>query len=215
MVEDGTTVGLGTGSTVFYTLERIAERIREEGLSVRGVPTSLDTVAKAEELGIPLAGLDEVERLALTIDGADEVDPDFQLTKGGGGALLREKVVASITDREVIVVGEGKLVDRLGRTFLLPVEVVPFARPTVSRALRALGCEPILRLNGPGEPYVTDNGNQVLDCRFADGIEDPRALERDLAHIPGLVESGLFIDLAHVLVIGRKDGSTEVREKVG
>lgn len=215
MVEDGTTIGLGTGSTVFFTLERLAERIRDEGLRVRGVPTSLDTVAKAEELGIPLASLEEVERLALTIDGADEIDPDFQLVKGGGGALLREKVVASITAREVIVVGEGKVVDRLGRTFLLPVEVVPFARPTVSRALRALGCEPILRLDGPGEAYVTDNGNHILDCRFADGIEDPRTLERELAVIPGLVESGLFIDLAHVLVIGHADGSAEVRERAG
>jgi len=206
-------VGLGTGSTVFYTLERLAERIRQDGLSIRGVPTSLDTAQKAEELGIPLVGLEAVERLALTIDGADEVDPDFQLVKGGGGALLREKVVASITEREVIVVGEAKLVERLGRSFLLPVELVPFARPTVARALKALGCEPILRLDGPKQPYVTDNGNEILDCRFPGGIADPRALERNLAGIPGLVESGLFIDLAHVLVIGREDGSTEVRKR--
>lgn len=213
MVPNGATVGLGTGSTVYFTLVRLTERIREEGLRIRGLPTSLDTAAKAEELGITLAGLDDVERLPLTIDGADEIDFDFQMIKGGGGALLREKVVASITDRVVIVVGRDKLVERLGVRFLLPVEVVPFARPTVARTLRALGCEPILRLDGPGRTYATDNRNEILDCRFPRGIEDPPHLEKELAQIPGIVESGLFIDLAHVLVVGEADGSCEVREK--
>lgn len=213
MVEDGTTIGLGTGSTVRFSLERLAERVREEGLRVRGVPTSIDTTQRAEALGIPLVGLEEVERLALTIDGADEIDAEFRMIKGGGGALLREKVVASITEREVIVVGPGKVVDRLGRSFLLPVEVVPFARPTVARALRRLGCEPVLRLAERDRPFVTDNQNAILDCRFEGGIGDPSGLEAELAAIPGVVECGLFVGLAHVLVIGHEDGSTEVREK--
>jgi ribose 5-phosphate isomerase A len=211
LVRSGMTLGLGTGSTVFFTLERLAERIRDEGLEVRGVPTSVDTELKAREMGIPLATLDEVERIDLTVDGADEIDGDFQMIKGGGGALLREKVVASITDREIIVVGRNKVVERLGLGFLLPIEFVPFAGATVRRALVALGCEPGLR--GGATPFVTDNGNHIYDCRFPDGISDPRALEAASLQIPGVVECGLFIDLAHVLVIGDEDGTVEVREK--
>ena len=149
-VTPGSTVGLGTGSTVLYTLQRLGERIGSEGLEIRGVPTSLDTERKARELGIPLVGLDEVSSIDLTIDGADEIDGDFDMIKGGGGALLREKVVASISEREVIVVGRAKVVERLGLGFLLPVEVVPFARPVVSRALAKLGAQPTLRLAGRG-----------------------------------------------------------------
>ena len=213
LVEDGMQIGLGTGSTVHFTLVRLGERIRDEGLSIRGVPTSVDTENKARELGIPLVRLDDVERLDLTIDGADEIDGRFDMIKGGGGALLREQVVASITAREVIVVGPDKVVERLGRTFLLPIEVVPFARPTVARALKRLGCQPNLRLVDQGKPWITDNGNEILDCRFADGIADPAGLERRLAAIPGIVESGLFVGLAHVLVIGHPSGEAEVRTK--
>lgn len=210
--EDGMTLGLGTGSTVHFALVRLAERIRARELDVRGVPTSLETERKARERGIPLVALDDVTTIDLTIDGADEIDGDFQMTKGGGGALLREKVVASISRREVIVAGAEKVVARLGATFPLPVEVVAFARATVERALVRLGAAPVLRLR-EGKPYVTDNGNWILDCRFERGIADPRALELALARVPGLVESGLFIDLAHVLVIGRRDGTCEVRER--
>ena len=213
MVETGTIVGLGTGSTVWFTLLRLAERIQSEGLEIVGVPTSMDTTKKATDLGIPLLGLGEVEKIHLTIDGADEIDGEFQMIKGGGGALLREKVIASISDREVIVVGPDKVVEKLGTTFLLPVEVTSFALPTVSRALAALGCEPVLRLSDPGVALTTDNGNQILDCRFPNGIDDPRNLERAIAAIPGAVESGLFIDLAHAVIIGKEDGSAEVRER--
>ena len=213
MVETGMTVGLGTGSTVWFTLVRLAERIQSEGLEIVGVPTSMDTTDKATELGIPLIGLGEVEKIDLTIDGADEIDGDFQMIKGGGGALLREKVIASISEREVIVVGPDKVVDKLGTTFLLPVEVTTFALPTVSRALTSLGCDPVLRLSDPGVALTTDNGNQILDCRFPDGIDDPRALEKAIAAIPGAVESGLFIDLAHAVVIGSEDGPAELRER--
>ena len=224
-IEDGMTVGLGTGSTVHFTLLRLAERMREEGLSVRGVPTSKDTEAKAGKLGIPLVSLEQVEAIDLTIDGADEVDPSFNLIKGGGGALLREKVVAHISHREAIVVGRNKLVERLGTTFRLPVEVVPFARPVVAREIAALGADPVLRpaasstvpssMALSGEAWVTDNGNHILDCDFPDGIADPAELEARLDRIPGVVESGLFIGLAQQLVIGDEDGSCEVRELPG
>src|SRR5688572_20324205 len=138
LVESGMTVGLGTGSTVHFVLARLAERVRDERLAIRGVPTSLDTERKARELGLELVALDAVEGIDLTIDGADEIDAAFDMIKGGGGALLREKVVASISRREAIVVGPDKVVARLGISFPLPVEVVPFARPVVARALKRL-----------------------------------------------------------------------------
>ena len=212
LVEDGMTIGLGTGSTVHYTLLALGERINAERISIRGVPTSIATEKKALELGIPLATLDDVERLDLTIDGADEIDGEFNMVKGGGGALLREKIVASISRREAIVVGANKVVRRLGTTFALPVETIPFALGAVKRALVRLGCIPKLR-EKDGKTFVTDNGNYILDCTFRQGIADPPKLERAIAMIPGAVESGLFIGLAHVLIIGTDDGNCEVREK--
>jgi ribose 5-phosphate isomerase A len=212
LIENGMCVGLGTGSTVHHTITRLGERIRSEGISVRCVPTSVDTERKARSLDIPLVGLDEVEEIDLTIDGADEIDSRFDMIKGGGGALLREKVVASISRREAIVVGASKVVRRLGTTFPLPVEVVPFAIVPVGRALARLGCSPARRLAG-GRPQVTDNGNAILDCRFEAGIEDAAELEKRIASIPGVVESGLFVGLAHVLYIGHEDGTCEVRRR--
>lgn len=212
LVEDGMVLGLGTGSTVHFALLRLAERIRVEGLTVRGVPTSRDTERKAGTLGIPVVGLDEVETLDLTIDGADEIDPRFDMIKGGGGALLREKVVASISRRTAIVVGRDKVVDRLGTTFRLPVEVVPFAVPTVTRGLERLGAEPELRRRD-GAVFLTDNGNHILDCRFSGGIADAGHLEREIGRLPGAVESGLFIGLAHDLYVGDEDGGCEVRRR--
>jgi ribose 5-phosphate isomerase A len=215
LVEDGMRLGFGTGSTVQFTLQRLAERVREEGLRIEGVPTSLETERTARELGLALLDLDRVEALDLTIDGADEVDGEFNLIKGGGGALLREKVVASITRREAIVIGQDKLVERLGVRFLLPIEVVPFARPVVKRALERLGAQTNLRLADARKVYRTDNGNEILDCRFPGGIADPKKLERELAQIPGVVESGLFVGLAHVLVIGHENGEVELRQRPG
>ncbi|QDV09988.1 Ribose-5-phosphate isomerase A [Planctomycetes bacterium Poly30] len=214
-IESGQTVGLGTGSTVFFTLERLAERIRDEGLEIRGVPTSIDTETKSRGFGIPLATLDEVEKIDVTVDGADEIDGAFQMIKGGGGALLREKVVASLSDRVVIVVGADKVVERLGSTFDLPVEVVPFARAVVHRRIEAMGGQPALRMrkDDSSAAYLTDNGNEILDVHHADGIADAAALERALHEIPGVVESGLFIGLAHAMVVGEADGSASVHER--
>ncbi len=211
-IESGQTVGLGTGSTVFFTLERLAERIRDDGLSIRGVPTSIDTETKAKAFGIPLATLDDVDSIAVTVDGADEIDAAFQMIKGGGGALLREKVVASLSDRVVIVVGADKVVGTLGTTFDLPVEVVPFARAVVERRIRALGGEPRVRMSkdDAGVVYLTDNGNEILDVHYGNGIADAAQLERQLDEIPGVVESGLFIGLAHEMVVGQEDGSAAV-----
>jgi len=218
MVKDGMRLGLGTGSTVWFTLVRLAERVREEGLSFRGVPTSLDTHQKARELGLMVAGLEEISELDLAIDGADEVDPAFHMIKGGGGALLREKVVASVAKRVIIVVGENKVVDTLGSTFRLPIEVVPFARPIVERRLTSLALRPELRTIAEDHPYLTDNGNEILDCTPGEegaepGIADPKALEAKLRTVPGIVETGLFIDLCHTLVIGNEDGTLDIREK--
>lgn len=204
------TVGLGTGSTVHFTLVALAERIRDEGLEIRGVPTSVDTERKSRELGIPLATLAEVDSLDVTIDGADEIDASFNMIKGGGGALLREKVVAAMTKKQVIVVGASKRVEALGNGFLLPVEVVPFARTAVVQRLEAMGMVCTIRMRSSDEPYLTDNQNEILDCGFPHGIDDTAALDRDLNAIPGVVENGLFVGLAHVLVVGDDEGGSEV-----
>ena len=212
LVEDGMRLGLGTGSTARLVLEALAaRRSRGELSDVVGVPTSVDTRDHAERLGIPLATLDEVPRLDLTLDGADEVDPGLELIKGLGGALLWEKIVASATERLVIVVDESKLVDRLGTRSPLPVEVVPFGWRTVVPAIEALGGEPALR-RSDGDPFVTDGGHYILDCGFAGGIEDPAGLEDALRRWPAVVETGLFIGMAATVVVAAPEG-TRVLER--
>jgi ribose 5-phosphate isomerase A len=181
--------------------------MREEGLAVRGVPSSLRTESLALELGIPLLELAEVEDLDLTIDGADEVDGELNLIKGGGGALLREKVLAAISRREVIIIGPDKLVETLGADCPLPLEVGPFAAPVVERRVRALGFEPRLR-TADGEPVLTDNGGFLLDCH-GPGMRAPREMEARLLGIPGVVECGLFCGLVDEVLVGREDGSIE------
>lgn len=213
MVESGMVLGLGTGSTVHFFLLALGERVRNERLAVRGVPTSIETERKARELRIPLATLDEIERIDLTVDGADEIDARFDMIKGGGGALLREKVVAANSRRVAIVVGANKVVTKLGTTFALPVEVVPFARRSVERALGRLGCAVELRVRPDGGAYVTDNHNAILDCRFPHGIDDAAVLERTIDAIPGVVESGLFVGLAHARLVGHPDGTCTVDER--
>lgn len=211
-IADGITLGLGTGSTVRHLLDVIAERrAAGEWLRVVSVPTSVDTERRATALGIPLATLAQRPRIDLTIDGADEVDPELGLIKGLGGALLREKIVAAASAQLVIVADESKLVERLGTRAPLPVEVDPFGEPVQPAFLRALGCEPTQRARGDGSPYVTDGGNHVLDCRFDDGIDDPEDLERRLALRPGIVESGLFLGMATAAVIAGAGGVRVLR----
>lgn len=214
-IEDGMRVGLGTGSTIRYLLEEIAEQ-RGAGRwgSIVGVPTSEATRAHAERLGIPLATLAEHPELDLTIDGADEVDPALDLVKGLGAALLREKVVASVSRTLVIVVDESKVVPRLGTRAPLPVEVDPFAAPVVEPFLAGLGARPVLRRDAAGDAIVTDGGNRILDCHFPDGIADAGTLERALNDRVGVMENGLFLGMAdHVVVAG--SGGTEVRSREG
>lgn len=205
-VEDGMVLGLGTGSTAAFVLEGLAARVAQ-GLRIVGIPTSEDTAARARSLGIPIAGFAEHQRLDLTIDGADEVERHtLHLIKGLGGALLREKIVAAASDRLVIVVDREKLVDRLGEHTPVPVEVIQFGWQATAAALARLGALPQLRRkDATGEPFVTDGGNYIIDCRFG-AIADPAALERDIAMIVGAIESGLFIGLASAVVNASEDG---------
>lgn len=208
-VKDGMIVGLGTGSTVYWTIKKLGELVRE-GLDIRGIPTSKNTEELAIEEGIPLISLSEIGQLDITIDGADEVNPDLQLIKGGGGALLREKLIASISKRLVIVVDESKCVSRLGR-FPLPVEVTPFGVEITSKQLQVLGCTPKLRTEG-NIPYKTDNGNYILDCSFS-SISEPIELTNKINMLPGVVENGLFVNMAEIIVVAKKDGHIDYLQK--
>lgn len=203
LIKGGMRVGLGTGSTAKFAVEALGRRIKDERLKVKGVPTSEATRRLAEQHGVPLLSFEEADRLDLCIDGADEADQGLNLTKGGGGALLREKVVAFVSERFYCVVDDGKLVDKL-HAFPLPIEVVPFAEKVVERELVLLGAQPSLRMAGD-EPYLTDNGLWILDSRFGP-IEDPPMLARALSSIPGIAEHGLFCGLAHALVVGTDSG---------
>ncbi len=203
-IEDGMTVGLGTGSTAYYAIKAVG-RLVDSGYKLRCVATSLQTEAIARESGIEVSGMDEVERIDLTIDGADEVDPSLNLIKGLGGALLREKIVAAATETQVIVVDPSKMVEMLGTRAPLPVEVLSFGSDHTARALRSLGCEPALR-SRDGSPFITDGGNLILDCRFPEGIEHPYHLESRVNNIPGTVENGLFLGMASKVVVARPEG---------
>ena len=207
LVRDGDVVGLGTGSTAYFAVVALGERVKA-GLKIVGIPTSVQTADLAHAVGIPLTTLDEHPEIDITIDGADEVDPQLNLIKGGGGALLREKVVASVTKKMVVVADSGKIVPVLGK-FPLPVEVIPFAQTVVEKKIVALGATPKLRTQSDGSPYLTDNGNQILDCRFGK-IADPAALDRELNGTPGVVEHGLFIGLARLAIVGRGNSAQEI-----
>jgi ribose 5-phosphate isomerase A len=204
LLKDGQTIGLGTGSTVGEALREIARRIREEGLDLLAVPTSVDTQIKAIAAGIPLTTLDEHPRLEIAIDGADEVDRDLNLIKGGGGALTREKIVASASERFVVIVDERKLRERLCHP--VPVEVLPFARRSVEEALREMGGTPLLR-TGTGRvgPVLTDNGNYLLDVDFGE-IPAPGPLEERIDRIPGVVENGIFAGWRLEVHVGTVEG---------
>jgi ribose 5-phosphate isomerase A len=206
-IESGMAVGLGTGSTVRPLLELLAERLRNGRLkNVVAVPTSEDTDRRCRELGIPLVTLADCPELSLAIDGADEVSPRLDLIKGLGGALLREKLVAQAARRFIVVADESKLVRRLGTHAPVPVEVVPFGWSALLPFFEKLGAKPVLRLGTDGAPVVTDNGNYLVDCRFARGIPDPAALARALAKRTGVVEDGLFLRMARVAVVAGVGG---------
>lgn len=203
LVMDGMTVGLGTGSTVYWTILKIGQRVRE-GLRIKCFATSRETERIAVNEGIPVLDVGQMHRLDLCIDGADEVDPNLSLIKGGGGALYREKVVATASDRMVVVADASKQVDVLGK-FPLPVEIVPFGANLTRRRIEAMGCRAALRFSDDGEPLVTDNGNHILDCRF-DSISDPANLHSKLKAEVGVVETGLFVGIASMAIFS--DGKT-------
>jgi ribose 5-phosphate isomerase A len=209
-VRDGMCLGLGSGSTAAIMLELLGRRVRE-GLRVRGVPTSEMSRQLAAREGIPIVGFDQVSRLDLTIDGADEVDPDLNVIKGGGGALLREKIVASLSRRVVIIVDSHKQVQTLG-AFPLPVEVVQFAWQPLAERLGDLGASSVLRAGRDGRPFVTDEGNYILDCGFG-RIEDPATLAARLDAMPGVVDHGLFVGLAHTVIVGRDEGTVVIERE--
>lgn len=201
-VEDGMTLGLGTGSTVFYFLHALAKRMKQ-GLSIRGVSTSEKTTRLASELGIPLMKLGDTEGLDLTIDGADEVDERLQGIKGGGGALLLEKIVASYSKYNIWIVDASKRVKQLGK-FPLPVEVVPLALKPVEQLFLQKGWNPQLRLQGES-PFLTDSHNVILDLHLQ-SITDPAALAAELNAVPGVVEHGLFLGIAQKVIVGEENG---------
>jgi ribose 5-phosphate isomerase A len=207
-VRDGDIVGLGTGSTAAYAVRFLGEQVHA-GLKIRGIPTSVHTKELAASLGIPLTTLDEFQQIDVTIDGADEFDPQLNLIKGGGGALLREKIIASASRQLVIIADSSKQVAVLGK-FPLPVEVVPFALPLVARKIATLGASVKIRQDKNGNPFTTDEGHRILDCSFGQ-IPDPPALARELKAMPGVVDHGLFIDLATVALMAKNEKVTEIR----
>ncbi|MDC0833119.1 ribose-5-phosphate isomerase RpiA [Geitlerinema sp. CS-897] len=215
LVKSGSIVGLGTGSTTAYAIQYIGERLKNGDLqNIKGIPTSFQARVLAKEYGIPLTTLDEVDRIDIAIDGADEVDPQKQLIKGGGAAHTQEKIVDSLAEQFVVVVDESKIVEKLNLNFLLPVEVLPMAMTPVMRKIEALGGKTSLRMGvKKAGPVVTDQGNLVVDVKFDNGIDDPAELEKNLNNIPGVLENGLFVNVADVVLIGEvKDGQPTVRQ---
>lgn len=205
LIEPGMVVGLGVGSTAIHAVHRIGELVQQGHLpGIVCVPCAESTHAEAARLGLPLTTLEDHPRVDLTIDGADEVDAKMNLIKGGGGALLREKIVAQASTREVIVVDPSKMSDYLGERWALPIEVTTFGHGATKLYLRSLGCEPVLRMGPGGEPYITDQGNYIYDCNFG-VIEHPEALAALLDPRAGIVEHGLFIGLATDLIVASED----------
>ncbi|MEE9522714.1 MAG: ribose-5-phosphate isomerase RpiA [candidate division NC10 bacterium] len=206
-VRDGTVVGLGTGRAATAFVHALAARVKE-GLSIRGVPTSEETARLSRELGIPLVGLDEGP-IDVIVDGADEVDPQLNLIKGYGGALVRERIVAAASRIQVILVDDSKLVPMLGTRCRLPVEVIPFAVPLCIGRLKELGCQPTVRLV-EGKPFVSDNGNTILDCAIGP-LEAPAAFDNKIRIIPGVVDTGLFLGTAHTVLVAEGGTVRELR----
>lgn len=212
LVRNGMRLGLGTGSTTAYALRALGRRIQQEGLEIQGVPTSFEAERLARQHDIPLSTLDETPTLDLVIDGADEVDRDLRLIKGRGGAHTREKVVATQAERFVVVVDPSKTVTHLGSQAPVPVEVLPMAVTPVKQALAEMGTTPELRIGAEKDgPVVTDQGFWILDADFKDGITDPSAVDHALCTRPGVLDHGLFLELATDVIIGHHDGTVEHR----
>jgi len=209
-VKDDQVIGLGTGSTAAYFIQLLGEQVKN-GLRIRGIPSSDRSREQAAGLGIPLTTLDECPEIDVTVDGADEVDPQLRLIKGGGGALLREKIVASATKYYVIITDATKRVPVLGK-FPLPVEVIKFAQAVVKKKIEALGAQVELRRAADGKPYLTDENNHILDCRFGQ-IPDADRLARQLSDMPGVVEHGLFIGMASVVLVANGSEIVELRAR--
>jgi ribose 5-phosphate isomerase A len=205
LVQPGMLVGLGTGSTAYWAIEKLGEMVKE-GLNIRAVATSLASEKQAKELGIPITSFSEIQQLDIDIDGADEVSHDLQIIKGGGGALLREKIVAMASRKKVIVADERKYVKTLGK-FPLPIEIIPFGWELVFRAVQSLQGGPTLRTKDD-KPYITDNGNYILDCAFG-AIENPEQLHHHLKAITGVVETGLFINMKPTVIIAYENGDVK------
>jgi ribose 5-phosphate isomerase A len=206
-LENGMTIGLGTGSTAYWAIEKIGEKVKKENWKIRAIATSIRSEEQARGLGIPIFDFSTIKSIDITIDGADEVDAELQLIKGGGGALLREKIVASNSKHLIVVADESKWVKTLG-SFPLPVEVVHFGWQRTFEKLQLLGCEAKRRMQENG-PYLTDNGNYIVDCAFRE-IKDPPALHESVNAITGVVDNGLFIRIASKLVLGLNNGETRV-----
>jgi ribose 5-phosphate isomerase A len=208
LVVSGNIVGLGTGSTAYFAVLALGERVKS-GLKIIGIPTSVATAELARAVGIPLSTLDEHPEIDITIDGADEVDPQLRLIKGGGGALLREKIIAAASKKMVVVADSSKVVPALGK-FPLPVEIIPFAEVVLEKKITALGASCKLRNRADGTAFVTDEGHHILDCSFGK-IADPPALARSLNEMPGVVEHGLFIGIAKLALVGKGSTVAEIR----
>ncbi|MDP5272842.1 ribose-5-phosphate isomerase RpiA [Chengkuizengella axinellae] len=209
-VKEGMVVGLGTGSTAYWAVQKLGELVKD-GLHIKAIPTSKSTEKLAIELNIPLVSFSEINEIDLTIDGADEINPTLDLIKGGGGALLREKIVAHSSKKFVVIADESKLVNHLG-SFPLPVEVTPFGLDVTKREIQNLRCNTILRQSDASNIFITDNGNYILDCYF-ESIIDPSIIHTQLNMIPGVVENGLFVNMAEQVIIGYNDGRLKVLEK--
>ena len=213
LVENGMRVGLGTGSTTAFAIEEPGRRIREEDLNIVGTATSFAAERLGREMGIPMVTLDEIEKLDIALDGADEVDPQLNLIKGRGAAHTREKVVAALADRFIVLVDASQLVEQLGTRKPVPVEVLPMAVSPVMRTLKALGAAPEIRMGEKKDgPVVTDQGFWVVDAKFK-GITDVAALDRALLNIPGVLDHGLFVGMADVVLVAERDGSVRTRTR--
>lgn len=210
LIKDGLTVGIGTGSTVYFFIQALAKKVKE-GLHILGVTTSQQSQKLATEFGIPLIDFDDADPIDITIDGADEIDTNLELIKGGGGALLQEKMVAAASKILIIIADESKLVTDLGK-FPLPVEVIPFGCKQTMKHIAALGCKQMELRKREEKIFISDHGHYILDCYF-EKINDPLQLNEQLNNIPGVVENGLFINLAKSAIIAYKDGTVKTIER--